>query len=195
MDRKAFFLKNESEKDAVVHKYKEDVLKPGSSMKEMIDAVWDLPRDIVSDGFDKALNILAGQVPMSIHEYATGTECFTWFVPEKWTCREAHVETLDGRRIFSYADCPLHVVSYSLPFQGIVSKESLWSHLHVHDLIEDAVPFMTGYYERDWGLCCSKRQRDALTEDRYMVKIDTEFRDGCLKVGEVVIPGKVRSLL
>jgi aminopeptidase-like protein/aminoglycoside N3'-acetyltransferase len=165
-------------------------LSSGASMKEMIDAVWRLPRDIVSDGYDTALRTLAGQVPMTIHEYPTGLDCWTWVVPEKWVCHEAYLETMDGRRIFSYADHPLHVVSYSLPFEGEVSREVLLDHLHVHPTLADAVPFVFKYYQRNWGLCCSRRQRDSLTDERYRVVIRTAFSYGTLKVGEVVVPGR-----
>ena len=165
------------------------ILPAKASMQQMIDLLWRAPRDIVSDGYDAALDALATQVPMTIHQYPTGTECWTWMVPEKWTCHEAYLETLDGRRLFSYADHPLHVVSYSLPFEGEVTREELLKHLHVHARLKDAVPFVFKYYERDWGLCCSQSQRDALIDERYRVVIRTTFSFGTLKVGEVVVPG------
>jgi aminopeptidase-like protein/aminoglycoside N3'-acetyltransferase len=165
-------------------------LPPNATIGEMIDSLWRLPRDIVSEGYDVALQALAKQVPMIIHEYASGTECSTWIVPEKWTCHEAWLETMDGKRLFSYADHPLHVVSYSLPFDGEVSREELFKHLHVHPLLANAVPFIFKYYERDWGLCCSRTLRDSLIEDRYRVRIRTSFSYGTLKVGEVIVPGE-----
>jgi aminopeptidase-like protein/aminoglycoside N3'-acetyltransferase len=165
-------------------------LPENASMTQMIDAVWHLPRDIVSDAYDVALEALATQVPMRIHKYPTGAECWSWIVPEKWTCREAYLETLGGRRLFSYADNPLHVASYSLPFDGEVSRDVLFNHLHIHPIIPEAIPFIFKYYERDWGLCCSKKLRDSLTDERYRVVIKTTFSYGTLKVGEVVIPGK-----
>lgn len=161
-----------------------------ASMQQMIDALWNMPRDIISDGYDDALMALATQVPMQIHEYPTGTHCWTWIVPEKWTCREAYLETLTGERLFSYVDNPLHVVSYSLPFQGEVSRQELDAHLHTHPKLPDAVPFKFHYYERDWGLCCTQRQKDALNDERYRVVIDTIYSYGTLKVGEVVVPGE-----
>ena len=164
-------------------------LPPDASMSQMIETLWRLPRDIVSDGYDAALAALAGQVPMAIHRYPTGLACWSWIVPEKWTCQEAYLETLDGRRLFSYADHPLHVVSYSLPFEGEVTREVLLRHLHVHPTLPDAVPFVFKYYERDWGLCCTRRLRDGLTDERYRVVIRTGFSYGTLKVGEVVVPG------
>lgn len=164
-------------------------LPPNATMDQMIDRIWTLPRHLVSDAYDAALAALATQLPMTIRKYPTGSECWTWFVPEKWTCHEAYLETLDGRRLFSYADHPLHVVSYSLPFEGEVSREELMRHLHVHPRLPDATPFILKYYERDWGLCCSRTQRDALLDDRYRVVIRASFSYTTLKVGDAVVRG------
>jgi aminopeptidase-like protein/aminoglycoside N3'-acetyltransferase len=164
-------------------------LHSSATMGEMTEVLWQLPRDIVSDGYDAALEVLSAQVPMTIHEYPTGTQCWTWVVPEKWTCMEAYLETMDGRRLFSYEDNSLHVVSYSLPFEGEVTREDLFEHLHVHPRVRDAVPFRHAYYERDWGLCCSANLKDSLEDDSYRVVIRTQFSFGALKVGEVVIAG------
>jgi len=164
-------------------------LPPQASMKQMIDELWRLPRDIISNGYDAALSALSTQIPMKIHEFPSGTHCWTWVVPEKWTCIEACLETTDGKRIFSYADHPLHVVSYSLPFEGEVTREELFKHLHVHPWLPDAIPFIFKYYERDWGLCCSQNQKNALSDERYCVRIRTKFSFGTLKVGEVIAKG------
>ncbi|MFC1571753.1 DUF4910 domain-containing protein [Candidatus Margulisiibacteriota bacterium] len=164
-----------------------------SSMMEIIERCWRLPRDIVSDGYDRALIELAKQIPLTIHKYPTGTACWTWQIPEKWTCHEAYLETLDGKRLFSYSDNPLHVVSYSLPFDGIVNREELFKHLHTHAQLPQAIPFKFCYYERDWGLCCSQSLKDDLKDDKYKVKIKTDFSAGELKVGEVIIPGQVKQ--
>lgn len=161
----------------------------------LINELWFLKRDIVSDGFDAALyrlkEVLAQKtsLDMTIHEYPTGESCWTWRVPEKWTCHEAYLETLDGQRLVDYTAHPLHVVSYSLPFEGIVSKDELLRHLHVHPRLPDALPFVFKYYERDWGLCMTQTAREALSDPSYRVVIQTSFEAGALKVGEVVIPG------
>ncbi len=165
-------------------------LPANASMEELISALWRLPRDIVSDGYDTALQALSTQVPMVVHQYSTGTECWTWLIPEKWTCREAWLETLDGQRLFSYEDNPLHVVSYSLPIDREVSREELFAHLNTHPELDDAIPFLFKYYERDWGLCCSKELKDSLRDDRYRVRISSDFSYGTLKVGEVTAVGK-----
>jgi aminopeptidase-like protein len=164
-------------------------------MINLINDIWFLKRDIVSDGFDQALDYLRDELAksglsMSIHEYPTGEPCWTWQIPEKWTCHEAYLETLDGRRLIDYADHPLHVVSYSLPFEGVVNREILLQHLHVHPRLPDAIPFVFKYYERDWGLCATQVLRDSLTDGDYRVVIRASFEPGTLKVGEVVLPGQ-----
>lgn len=161
-----------------------------ASMMELIEELWFLKREIVSDDYDRALHRLAEEVPMTIHEYPSGSQVWTWKVPEKWTCHEAYLETLDGERLIDAADHPLHVVSYSLPFEGEVGREELFDHLHVHPHLEEAIPFVFKYYQRDWGLCATQKLKDSLVDERYRVVIRTSFDPGTLKVGEVVVPGE-----
>jgi aminopeptidase-like protein len=163
------------------------------SMMELIDELWFLKRDIVSEDYDRALYRLAeeaGGGSMTIHTYPTGEPCWTWTVPERWTCHEAYVETLNGNRLIDYANHPLHVVSYSLTFEGVVSRQELLEHLHVHASLPDAIPFVFKYYQRDWGLCASQTLRDSLNEDFYKVVVRSSFEHGTLKVGEIVVPGE-----
>jgi aminopeptidase-like protein len=163
-----------------------------ASMYDLIQELWFLQRDLVSDDYDRALYRLRDEMDgrMTIHEYPTGEPCWTWRVPEKWTCQAAYLETLDGRRLIDAADHPLHVVSYSLPHEGVVSREELLTHLHVHPRLPEAIPFVFKYYQRDWGLCASQHLRDSLTDKAYRVVIRTSFEPGTLKVGEVVIHGE-----
>jgi aminopeptidase-like protein len=159
-------------------------------MMELINELWLLKRDILSDDYDRALQRLAAEIPLTIHEVPSGTKVWTWTVPEKWTCHEAYLETLGGQRLIDYADHPLHVVSYSLPFEGEVSRAELLQHLHVHPTRTDAIPYVFKYYQRDWGLCATQQLRNSLTDDKYRVVIRTEFAPGALKIGELYVPGE-----
>jgi aminopeptidase-like protein len=161
-----------------------------STMLELIEELWFLERDLVSPGFDRALARIGEEIPMTIHEVPSGTKVWTWTVPNAWTCREAYLETLDGTRLIDSADHPLHVVSYSLPFEGEVSRAELLPHLHVHPQLPDAIPYVFKVYQRDWGLCAPQTLRDALNEERYRVVIRTEEAPGTLKIGEVLVPGE-----
>jgi len=164
-----------------------------ADMLQLIDELWFLKRDLISDDYDHALARLAEEVPMQIHAVPSGTQAWTWTVPQKWTCHAAHLETLDGRRLIDYAEHPLHVVSYSLPFEGVVNRAELLAHLHVHPHLPDAIPYVFKYYQRDWGLCCTQALRDSLADDRYRVLIHSEFTPGELQIGEVLVPGQVED--
>lgn len=156
----------------------------------LIEKNYTFRRDLVSDGYDQALNSFAQEIPMTIHEYPSGMEVWSWQVPNKWECKQAYLENLAGERLIDQANHPLHVVSYSLPFNGIVSREELFEHLHVHPHLPNAIPFMFKYYRRDWGLCCSQNLKDTFTDDSYRIVIEIEETPGKLKVGEVIIPGE-----
>jgi aminopeptidase-like protein len=162
-----------------------------STMMELINELWFLPRHLISEGYDRALVRLSKEVPLTIHEVPSGTKVWTWTVPEAWSCSEAYLETLNGNRLIDAADHPLHVVSYSLPFEGEISRDELLLHLHVHPHLPEAIPYVFKYYQRDWGLCASQKLRDSLKDNRYRVVIRSEFKPGTLKIGEIVVPGEV----
>jgi aminopeptidase-like protein len=170
-----------------------DVVLESTDLKEMISKLAPLPRHLVSDGYDAALLALRKLVPLTIHRYPTGTEAFTWIVPERWLCRAARLEKISGEIVFSEEDHPLHVVSYSLPVDKVLRREELLARLHVCERDPEAIPFVFKYYERDWGLCCAARQRDSLTDPEYRVVIDTDFSYGELKVGEWSLEGRTRE--
>jgi len=156
----------------------------------IIEDLWRLERNIVSPGIDQAFEYLNDLIQMTIHEFKSGEHCWTWIIPEAWECQEAWLESMDGVRLIDHQNNPLHVLSYSLPFDGIVTREELFSHLHTHISIPDAIPFVFKYYERDWGLCCSKNLKDSLTDKEYRVRIQTSFIPSTLKVAEIIVPGE-----
>jgi aminopeptidase-like protein/aminoglycoside N3'-acetyltransferase len=165
-------------------------LAPNATMLEIVEKICPLARDIISDGYDSALAALSRQIPMRVHEYPTGTSCFSWIIPEKWTCHEGWLETLSGKRLLDYRENPLHVMSYSDPFDGELSREELLEHLEVHPRIPSAVPFSYSYFHRKWGLCCSRELRNSLKEEKYRVCIKSARSFGTLKVGEVMVRGE-----
>jgi len=159
-------------------------------MMQLIKDLWFKRRDIVSQGFDESLEYIAKQIPLKVHKVPSGTECFTWIVPEKWEVKQAFVEDGEGKKIIDAKDHPLHVMSYSLPIDRVVSREELLRHLHSRPGRPDAIPFEFKYYERDWGLCIQHSRLKELKESKYRVLIDSSFEKGSLKIGECLIKGK-----
>lgn len=162
-----------------------------TTMQQIINDLWLLPRHIVSDAYDEALRRLNTYLPLTIHEVPSGTECWTWRIPNKWQANEAWIEAADtGERLLDLADHPLHILYGSLPFDGIVSRDELLRHLRWQDDRPGAIPFDFKYYERDWGFCLPKNALSHFTAEQYRVKIDVVDEPGALKIGEHFIQGQ-----
>lgn len=159
-------------------------------MMNILKALWYKRRDIVSDGYDESLRYLSEILPVKTHEYPTGSMCWTWTIPEKWTLSDAYIEDVNGKKVYDAMQHPLCVVSYSLPVDKIVSCDELNMHLYSELKRPDAIPFCYKYYDRDWGFCIRHNDRLKLTADKYHVVIRSEFTKGTLKVGEYILQGK-----
>lgn len=164
------------------------------NMMTFLKKLWPLKRSLISDDYDKALWYLSKEVPLKITEFPSGTECWTWIVPDKWTCHEAYLETLDGHRIIDYKNHPLHCVEYSTSIDKVVTRNELFQHLYVHPKNQKAIPYVFKFYERDWGLCCSQEQKDSINNSEYRVVIKTVFEPGALKIGEWWLPGQSEQI-
>jgi len=162
---------------------------------KLINDLWIKRRDIISNGFDESLEYISKLIPLKIHKFPSGTKCWTWIIPEKWSVKDAYIDDLNGNRILDLKDHPLHVISYSLPIDKIVTKEELMKHLHTNPKRPDSVPFEFKYYERDWGFCIQHNRLKEFTRDKYKVFIDSKFEKGNLKVGDYTIKGKTDEII
>ncbi|NIS83322.1 MAG: DUF4910 domain-containing protein [Anaerolineales bacterium] len=149
-------------------------------LKGILEEIYPLHRTLVSDGSDRALEIIASNMPeeanFTIETYAPSTPVWTWKVPERYVVHEAYLEIEGGERIIDFADNPLHLVSYSLPVDELLTWEELQPHLYYNEQRPHAIPWEFKYYERSWGFCLPKNDFDELPRDkRYRAVIRTEF--------------------
>jgi aminopeptidase-like protein len=159
-------------------------------MIKLINQLWFKRRDIVSDGYDESLEYISQVIPLKIHEIPSGTKCWTWVVPEKWSVKEAYIEEVEGAKVLDLKDHPLHIMSYSLPIDKVVTKEELMKHLHTNPKRPGAIPFEFKYYERDWGFCIQHNTLKEFIKDKYKVFINSKFEQGTLKIGDYTIIGE-----
>ena len=152
--------------------------------------LFGIRRSLTGPGVRETLAVIGERVPLAVHEVPTGTPVLDWTVPREWTLREAWVQRLDGTRVIDAADHPLHVVGYSVPFEGIVGREELREHLFGIPERPDWIPYRTAYYKEAWGFCAAQRVIDGLRDERYRVRIDADLADGSLTYGEWVLPGE-----
>lgn len=159
-------------------------------MIKLIEDLWYKQRNLVSDEYEESLQYISKIIPLKIHEVPSGTKCWTWVIPEKWTANEAWIEDLDGNRLLDFKKHPLHIISYSLPINKIVSKDELMEHIHTNPKRPDAIPFEFKYYQKDWGFCIQHNRLKDFTKEKYKVCIDSKFEKGTLKVGDFTIKGE-----
>jgi aminopeptidase-like protein len=169
----------------------EVALSLGPAMHALMGDLAPLRLSLTGDGVRSALGVLSGRLPMTVHEVPSGTEVYDWTVPDEWTLRDAFVATDDGTRVVDLTESPLHVVGYSVPFEGRLTYAELLPHLHTLPEHPDWIPYRTAYYSGSWGFCLSQHSLDALPRDTgYHVVVDAERGPGSLTYGECLLPGE-----
>ena len=68
--------------------------------------------------------------------------------------------------------------------------DELKNNLHFIKDQPNAIPYVTSYYNKEWGFCLTYNQFLKLKKEKYYVNIDSSFKDGILNYGEIVIKGK-----
>ena len=153
----------------------------GESCYSLIKRLYPLCRSITGEGTRETLEILGEHIDLDIKSIATGTPVFDWTVPKEWNIRKACIETLSGEIIVDFENSNLHVVSYSVPVDEVVSLDELQQHLHSIPEHPDWIPYRTAYYNETWGFCLSENQRQSLRDEHYRVHIDSELKAGHLR--------------
>jgi aminopeptidase-like protein len=54
----------------------------------------------------------------------------------------------------------------------------------------DAIPYVTSYYQRNWGFCLPHRQRERLPPGQYRAVIESTFVSGGIPFGQCVLGGQ-----
>jgi aminopeptidase-like protein len=163
----------------------------GDALYDLVAELYPICRSITGDGVRATLQIVGRRLPLEVHEVASGTPVLDWTVPPEWNIGEAFIADSSGRRVVDFAECNLHVVSYSTAVDAVMSLEALRPHLHSLPDRPALIPYRTTYYEENWGFCLSQQQLDTLDDGLYHVRIDSTLQPGSLSYGEVVVAGQL----
>jgi aminopeptidase-like protein len=163
----------------------------GKKIYSLAESLYPICRSITGEGVRKTLKIIKSLVPeMRILEVPSGTKCFDWQVPLEWNIHDAYIKDPNGKKIVDFKKNNLHVVSYSDAVNRKISLADLDKHLYAIPELPDAIPYITSYYDRNWGFCISHNQRKSLPDGLYQVCIDSTLKSGSLTYGEIILPGK-----
>ena len=160
-------------------------------MIALMEKLWPLNRSITGNGLRETLKALKEIVPaLKITEVETGSKALDWVVPEEWELKEAYLKDPNGNVIASLDANNLHIVGYSKAVDKEIELNELLPHLHTLPEQPDAIPYVTSYYQKNWGFCISENTKKNLQPGKYKAYIDSKHVEGSLSYGEIVIPGK-----
>jgi len=163
------------------------------SVYNIYESLFNLNRSLLGVNNELALNLIKKVVPLKIHKFKSGEECFDWKIPQEWILKKATIKNIKGDIVLDVKNNILHVVNCSDSFNGVVKKEDLIKHLFFDENLPDAIPYRTSYYNKNWGFCMSYNQFLSLKDDEYVVEIESEFIDSFLSVGEVKLKGNTNK--
>jgi len=157
---------------------------------ELLHRLFPICRSITGNGLRKTLALLGEVTPFDLQEVPSGSACYDWVVPDEWNVRDAFVADSRGQRVIDFQTNNLHLVNYSIPFEGKLTFDELKAHLHTLPKAPRAIPYRTAYYNRTWGFCLTQEQLEKLEKaDTYQVVVDTTLGPGALTYGEAFLPG------
>ena len=163
-------------------------------MHNLAKKLWPYNRSITGDGVRKTLKDLKKEIPsLKIFEIPTGAKAFDWTIPKEWRIKDAYIICPNGKKICEFKKNNLHVVSYSRPINASISLKDLQKNLFSLPKKKNAIPYVTSYYNENWGFCISHSERKKLKNGIYKVVIDAKLFNGYLTYGEAIIKGKSKN--
>jgi aminopeptidase-like protein len=163
------------------------------NMMELLGEIAPLARTLANNETDRALNLIAEYLPEAVIEgFETGSKVWSWTIPERWEVSGATIKA-GGRTLVDVSWNSLHLLNYSQPYRGVVSRDELLKHLHTDPKRPDAIPFRHSFYTPQWGFCVPHSWLSRFSYDNYEVEINASFEKGVLNTLSCHIPGEEES--
>ena len=159
-------------------------------LNQTFDQLWPITRSITGPGLEESLSILNQHMPLQIETVSTGSKVFDWTVPKEWHFKRAVLTGPNNEVICDSNEHNLHVVNYSQAVNKQLSLDELQPHLHSLPNLPTAIPYVTSYYQENWGFCLSEHQREQLKPGTYQANIEAEFVDGGVSFAHCTLPGE-----
>lgn len=173
---------------------KTESYKSQYSLIKIASTLFPIYRCLVGPGVFKTLNFLKNiHSELIIRKIKSGTNVFDWKVPYEWHVKKAYIKDLRGKKIIDIQDNNLHLVGYSTPQNKIISLKKLQNHLHSLPNQPNAIPYVTSYYNKNWGFCLKHKDRQNIKDNFYKVVIDSKFKRGHLRYGEIFFKGSSKK--
>ena len=161
----------------------------GNQMYDLMEELFPITRSITGKGVRKSLKILQNLINLKIHEIPTGFKVFDWTVPEEWNIDDAYIMNSKKEKIVDFNKSNIHVLQYSENIKKKITLDELKKHIFTLPDQPNSIPYVTSFYNKNWGFCMSHNEFLKLEDDDYFINIVSEHKNGSLTYGEFLIEG------
>ena len=171
--------------------------KVGKNILKLCNKLFPVNRSLTGNGVRHTLKELRKINPkLNIFEVSSGKKIFDWKIPYEWNVEDAWIKDSYGSKILDFKNNNLHLMGYSAPIKKKINLFELKKKIFTNKKKPEAIPYVTSYYNKDWGFCMSYKKFKKLKSGKYDVFIDSNFKkNGNLTYGEILIPGNYQDLV
>ena len=131
---------------------------------------------------------------LNIKYFKSKKKVFDWEVPNEWIVKDAWIKNINGEKVLDFKKNNLHIVNYSIPKkETLIRLKDLKKKIFSIKEIPLAIPYITSYYKKNWGFCMAYSKLKNLTDEKYIIKIDSKIFPGKMNYGEILIKGKSKK--
>lgn len=163
------------------------------SLEVIAKSIFNISRSVTGEGQLKTLEVLKKHIhSLNIQSFATGQDVFGWPIPNAWDFESLKIYDKDGTVVLEDQGNSLRVINHSTPVDKTLYFDELRPHLHTSVNTPNTVPYLTSYYNKNWGICLSQTELNKLKKEKgpLTVNIASSFRAGYLYIGEIYIQGQ-----
>jgi len=174
---------------------KKKIVKKNLDMYSWMKELFPVCRSITGNGIRYSLNYFEKINPeFKRLKFKSGIKVFDWIIPKEWNIRDAYIKhEKSGKKFAKFKDSNLNIVGYSISKNEKISKKQLLKKIYTLKKQPYATPYVTSYYNKDWGFCMSEKNKKKLPEGNYKVFIDSELKNGTLDLSHALIKGKSKK--
>ena len=173
---------------------KSNMNKKNSSMLSWMKDLFPYCRSITGEGIRKSLSYFEKINPeFKRIKFKTGKKVFDWTVPKEWNIKDGYIKHESGKKFCKFKENNLNIVGYSKPVNFSIDKNKLIEKIYTLKQQPDSIPYVTSYYNEDWGFCMSEKNKKKLPSGKYSVFIDSELKRGSLDLSHAIVKGKSKK--
>lgn len=164
------------------------------SLFGFLKEIYPIHRRLMGKEVRETLSILKRELPsLSLHFVPSNTKVFDWAVPMEWSVDKVVLEDREGKVLADLDNNFLHVMGYSAPFFGNISKSEFNTRVISVPSQPKAIPYVNSYYQYSSSVFCVKDEDIQDISFPLKGEIRSYFSDGYLDYADLIIKGKSKK--